>query len=198
MTQRQMFDDAVTDVPSTLTAIEADTVALGFDMPSERRTGALLRTLAAGCPNSKLLELGTGTGLATAWLLNGMDESSSLTTVDIDKLATDVALRHLGNDERLQLCVEDANVWLANNSTRSFDLIFADAMPGKYENFELAWSMLSLGGKYIIDDMSPQNSWPKGHAPRVRNLLTELDHRNDCRIVRMCWSSGIVLAVRTN
>ena len=198
MTQRQMFDDPVMDVPSTLTAIEADTVALGFDMPSERQTGTLLRTLAASCPNSKLLELGTGTGLATAWLLDGMDKSSSLTTVDHDKLSTDVALRHLGNDECLQLCVEDANVWLANNSKSSFELIFADAMPGKYENFELAWNMLSLGGKYVIDDMLPQNNWPEGHASKVQKFLTELDHRNDCRIAKMCWSSGIVLAVRTN
>ena len=193
-----MFDDPVMDVPSTLTAIEADTVALGFDMPSERQTGTLLRTLAASCPNSKLLELGTGTGLATAWLLDGMDKSSSLTTVDHDKLSTDVALRHLGNDECLQLCVEDANVWLANNSKSSFELIFADAMPGKYENFELAWNMLSLGGKYVIDDMLPQNNWPEGHASKVQKFLAELDHRNDCRIAKMCWSSGIVLAVRTN
>ena len=169
-----MFDDPVMDVPSTLTAIEADTVALGFDMPSERQTGTLLRTLAASCPNSKLLELGTDTGLATAWLLDGMDKSSSLTTVDHDKLSTDVALRHLGNDERLQLCVEDANVWLANNSNSSFELIFADAMPGKYENLELAWNMLSLGGKYVIDDMLPQNNWPEGHASIVQKFLTEL------------------------
>ena len=55
MTQGRMFDDAVMDVPSILTAIEADTVALGFDMPSERQTGTLLRTLAASCPNSELL-----------------------------------------------------------------------------------------------------------------------------------------------
>ncbi len=171
---------------------------MGFDTPSERQTGTLLRTLAASCPNSKLLELGTGTGLATAWLLDGMDKSSSLTTVDNDKLATDVAWRHLGNDERLELCVEDANVWLARNSNSSFDLIFADAMPGKYENFELAWNMLTLGGKYVVDDMLPQNNWPEGHAAKVQKFLTELDLRNDCRIAKMCWSSGIVLAVRTN
>jgi predicted O-methyltransferase YrrM len=184
LTQRQMLDDVAIDVPSTLTAIEADTVALGFEMPSERQTGTLLRTLAASCPNRKLLELGTGTGLATAWLLDGMDKSSTLTTA--------------GNDERLQLCVEDANIWLNNNSNNSFDLIFADAMPGKYENFELAWNMLSIGGTYIIDDMLPQNNWPKGHASKVQNFLAELDNRNDCRIAKMCWSSGIVLAVRTN
>ena len=62
------------------------------------------------------LELGTGTGLATAWLLDGMDEGSSLISVDNDKAASGVALRHLGHDGRLRLVVEDGNEWLANNS----------------------------------------------------------------------------------
>jgi len=85
-------------------------------MSSERKIGVLLRALAASCPSSDLLELGTGTGLATAWLLDGMDEGSSLISVDNDKAASGVALRHLGHDGRLRLVVEDGNEWLANNS----------------------------------------------------------------------------------
>lgn len=192
-----MDDDAIASLPPALPAIEADTAALGFDMPSERRTGALLRTLAASCPNSDLLELGTGTGLATAWLLHGVDASSSLTSVDNDGTASAVARRHLGDDDRLHLVVEDANAWLANAAGRTFRLIFADAMPGKYENFELAWRSLAIGGLYVIDDMLPQPNWPEGHASRVAQLLAALDERADSRLVRMCWSSGIVIAVRT-
>lgn len=192
-----MDDGNTAHVPQALTAIEADTAALGFDMPSERKTGALLRALAASCPDSDLLELGTGTGLATAWLLDGMDKGSSLISVDNDKAASGVALRHLGHDGRLRLVIGEGNEWLANNSNNSFNLIFADAMPGKYENFELAWRALAQGGKYIIDDMSPQKNWPPGHALKVATLLAELDERRDCTLVKMCWSSGIVLAVRS-
>lgn len=192
------MDDNTIHGPPALASIEADTVALGFDMPSERKTGALLCTLAASCPGSNLLELGTGTGLATAWLLHGMDDASSLVSVDNDTVASDVARRHLGHDGRLRLVVEDANAWLANIGDRSFGLIFADAMPGKYENFDLAWRALAKGGLYVIDDMLPQENWPDGHASRVARLLEDLDGRPDCRLVRMCWSSGIVLAVRSN
>jgi hypothetical protein len=71
-------------------------------------------------------------------------------------------------------------------------------VPGKYESFELAWSKLAKGGKYIIDDMLPQKNWPKGHASKVAKFLVELDERRDCKLVKMCWSSGIVLAVRSN
>ena len=49
--------------PPALAAIQAETVALGFNMASEPQTGALLRALAASKPAGTLLELGTGTGL---------------------------------------------------------------------------------------------------------------------------------------
>ena len=55
-----------TRLPAPLEAIEEATTRMGFDMPSTRDTGALLRVLAAGKPAGRFLEIGTGTGLATA------------------------------------------------------------------------------------------------------------------------------------
>jgi len=71
--------------PEVIAAIWADTRASGFNMASEPRTCSLLRTLAASKPSARFLELGSGTGLSTAWLLDGMDARSRLTTVDNDK-----------------------------------------------------------------------------------------------------------------
>ena len=65
--------------------IEKRTAELGFDMPSDMRTGALLKALAASKPNGRLLELGTGTGLATACLLAGMDSASSLSALTLTR-----------------------------------------------------------------------------------------------------------------
>ncbi len=191
------MDDAPSrDLPPALAAIESDTAALGFDMPSERRTGALLAALAAGYPGGRLLEVGTGTGLATAWLLHGMDGGASLTSIDRDAQASAVAGKHLGGDPRLRLVVEDAIAWLARCDGPSFQLIFADAIAGKYEGFQQAWRLLAPGGSYVIDDMLPQANWPEGHAPRVARLLADLEARQDCRLVKLSWGSGVVLAVR--
>ena len=55
-----------------------------FSMASEPLVGAMLRTLVASRPAGRFLELGTGTGIATAWLLEGMDEHSKLISVDND------------------------------------------------------------------------------------------------------------------
>ncbi|MFP6743947.1 MAG: hypothetical protein VCB77_02005 [Alphaproteobacteria bacterium] len=70
-------------------------------------------------------------------------------------------------------------------------------MPGKYENFESAWDNLALGGLYIIDDMLPQDDWTTGHEANVERLLSDLDARSDCHLVRMNWANGLVLACRT-
>jgi predicted O-methyltransferase YrrM len=53
-------------------------------MASEPLVGALLRSLAASKPGGRFLELGTGTGVATAWLLDGMDDRATLVSVDND------------------------------------------------------------------------------------------------------------------
>ena len=49
-------------VPHIWSEIERRTAELGFDMPSDMRTKALLKALAASKPHGRLLELGTGTG----------------------------------------------------------------------------------------------------------------------------------------
>src|ERR1035437_9927970 len=109
-------------------------------MASESCTGALLQVLAAAKPGGRLLELGTGTGIATAWLLSGMDDAATLTSVDTDPRVQAVARECLGHDPRLTLITEDGATFLrrrlALTPPLQFDLIFADAIPGKYRSEE--------------------------------------------------------------
>jgi predicted O-methyltransferase YrrM len=182
--------------PAALAAIMERTAALGFSMPSEPRTGAMLRVLCAGKPGGRLLELGTGTGLATAWMLDGMDPSARLTSVDVDPAVQAVARQYFGDDVRLDIVTEDAATFVSRQAPRSFDLIFADAMPGKYEILEETLALLRPEAFYIVDDMLPQDNWPAGHAPRVPRLVETLSGRTDLRMVSMAWSSGLVVATR--
>jgi predicted O-methyltransferase YrrM len=182
--------------PRSIPQIQEQTVALKFGMASEPLTGALLRTLAASRPGGRLLELGTGTGLATAWLLDGMDQTSTLTSVDNDSLVQAVALQCLGDDPRLQLMNMNAIDFLRNQTPQSFDLVFADAIPGKYEGLDLALAVVRPGGFYVIDDMLPQTNWPAGHAEKAQVLTERLARQEDFTLVPMVWSSGIIVAVR--
>src|SRR5215470_13418948 len=100
-----MLDAASSDLdePKSIAAIRAETCAVGFTMASDPRVCSLLRTLAAAKPSGRFLELGAGTGLATAWLLDGMDAASCLTTVDNDEALLSIVRRHLGMDARLNI-----------------------------------------------------------------------------------------------
>jgi predicted O-methyltransferase YrrM len=193
-----MDDLAHLNPPATLPAILDRTVSLAFPMPSEPRTGAMLRVLAASKPGGRVLELGTGTGLSTAWLLDGMDHDATLTSVDVDPRPQAVARELLGADPRLQIVTADAAVFLRQQVHASFDLIFADAMPGKYELLEETLALLRRGGLYVIDDMLPQANWAEDHAPKVPRLTADLASRREFQIVTLAWSSGLILVVRSH
>jgi len=191
-----MNDTILIKPPASLKQIEARSQNLYFVIASDPRTGALLAALAASKPGGRFLELGTGTGIGTAWLLSGMDASSTLISVDIRPEFQAVAKQVHGHDSRLTLVIEDGIHFLHNQQPQSFDLVFADAMPGKYESLDEALSLVNPGGFYVIDDMLPQPNWPEGHDAKAAALIDRLSCEPAFQIAPLSWSSGIILLVR--
>jgi predicted O-methyltransferase YrrM len=191
-----MYSISDEEAPAAWSDLRARTEDLGFDMPSDARTGALLRALASSKPGGRLLELGTGTGLATAWLLSGMNRAASLVSVDNDARVQSVAREVLGNDPRVTFVLADGVEFLRSQELRTYDLVFADAWPGKYEARDVALDLVKPGGFYVGDDMLPQPNWPEGHQVRVDVLLLELRASPDWSLVAPAWGSGFVIAVR--
>jgi Stage II sporulation protein E (SpoIIE)/PAS fold len=96
----------------------------------------------------------------------------------------------------LTLILEDGARFLKSRPPRSYDLVFADAMQGKYEGLEAALAVVRVGGFYVIDDMLPQEDWPEGNAAKVPLLLERLAQDHDFVMVPIKWSSGVAVAVR--
>jgi predicted O-methyltransferase YrrM len=188
-------DSEIRRRPAARAGILADTDAVGFTMASEAKVGALLAALAASKPDGRLLELGTGTGHGTAWLLAGMDASSTLDTVDTDARVTGIAQRHLASDRRVVFHLMDGAEFLRRASS-PFDLIYADAWPGKFSDLDRALSLLRPGGMYVIDDLLPQPNWPEGHARKVPALIDDIEQREEFVTVKLAWASGLMLVVR--
>jgi len=182
--------------PRSYIEIDVLTKSSGFTMASDVQTCSLLRTLAATKPAGKFLELGTGTGLSTSWILDGMNNNASLISIDNDPTFLEIARSKLGSDNRLQLLQFDGDEWITANADQRFDYIFADTWHGKYLLLDETLSMLNTGGLYIIDDMLPQPNWPEGHDEKARNLLASLDKRGDLILTKMIWATGIVVAVK--
>ena len=183
--------------PKAAADILAETVAMGFGMASEPKVGAFLAALAASKPGGRILELGTGTGHGTAWLLSGMDAAATLDTVDNNADVVAVARRHLEADRRVIFHVLDGAHFLEHPSPGGYDLIYADAWPGKFSHLDEALALLNVGGIYFIDDLLPQPNWPDGHALKVPVLIDDLERRPGFVTVRLAWGSGLMLVVRT-
>lgn len=139
--------------PKSVAAIWLDSEAAGFKMASDPLTCSFLRTLAASKPTGRFLELGSGTGLSTAWLLDGMDATSKLTTVDNDESLLSILKKYLSNDSRLTVICADGDEFLCSLHDQQFDFIFADTWSGKYRLFDEALALLKPSGIYVIDDM---------------------------------------------
>jgi predicted O-methyltransferase YrrM len=189
-------DHHLSRTPAAFDAILDETQALGFAMISEPKAGAFLAVLAASKPGGRLLELGTGTGHGTAWLLHGMDSTSTLDTVDTDTNVVTVARRHLGSDRRVTFHIGDGAEFVERAPRAHYDLIYADAWPGKFSHLDEALALLRPGGIYLIDDLLPQPNWPDGHAPKVPALIDDLERRNEFMSVKLAWASGLMVVVR--
>lgn len=182
--------------PTAYASIKEATTMAGFTMASDVLTCSLLRTLAASKPGGKFLELGTGTGLSTSWILDGMDSSSTLISVDNDPIFLAIAQANLAEDDRLDLVCVDGGEWIEENKAKKYDYVFADTWHGKYLMLDETLAMLNKGALYIIDDMLPQANWPDGHAEKASQLIAELERRQDLTITKQDWATGIIIATK--
>ncbi|WP_109831502.1 O-methyltransferase [Reichenbachiella versicolor] len=191
-----MDQSVIVKMPSVFQSLEKRCIEIGFTMPSDVYIGTLLKSLIASKPSAKVLELGTGVSLSLAWMIEGLDEDSHLISIDNDPKLVSIAKEYFGNDHRVDLQCCDGTDWIKNYQGGKFDLVFADAWPGKYSELEEVLDLINVGGFYVIDDMNPQPNWPEGHAEKAKGLVTYLESREDFSITKMNWSTGVILCTK--
>ncbi|MGP1993632.1 O-methyltransferase [Zobellia laminariae] len=193
-----MIDSNIQDKPKIHQQIEQKSAEIGFTMPSDVYIGTLLKTLMASKPKGKFLELGTGIGLSLSWMVDGMDAESELISVDNDPKLIAIVKDYFESDKRVKLFCEDGSEWIKNYLGEKFDLIFADAWPGKYSEIDEVLDFVKVGGFYVIDDMTAQPNWPEGHEDNVTRLVAYLEKRSDFTLTKLNWSTGLIIAVRNS
>ncbi len=188
--------DKIKIYPKYFKEIMEGTKNIRFDQLSDCQLGSLLSTLITSKPNSKIIELGTGSGLSTVWILEGMDNNSTLQTVDNDEQLVNIAKQYLSNDKRVEFFIENGEDLILRTQPNSIDFIFADTWPGKYNHLEETLNLLKSGGIYLIDDMLPQENWPDGHNVKADNLVQYLENRDDLNCTKLNWSTGIIICTK--
>ena len=165
-------------------------------MSSEPGVGELLAVLAAAVPvGGRILEIGTGTGFGTAWLVEGLGSRTDveLVTCDIDwERVAEVAAR--GWPSYAIFEVGDGLDVLARSGT--FDLVFADSPAGKTSGLDQTIAALRPGGVLVVDDMRAGPEVDAQAAVNQAQVRGTLLSSPGLVAVELEHGSGVILATR--
>lgn len=182
--------------PERVAAARRREASRGFSRSSEDTVGRLLAALAAAVPiGGRILELGTGVGVGTAWLVTGLAGRDDVGVVSVEQ---DPDLLSLTSGDGWPSWVTWQQGQAEDLLPRlgMFDLIFADAEGGKWSRLDLTLDALAPGGVLVVDDMD-LNRYDCGehwHAvERVRQAISA-DHR--LVSVELSAASGVIVASR--
>lgn len=185
-----MIDTDNLQLPSVLRGITATTESLELTMTADLLLGSLLRTLVTSKPGGSFLELGTGNGFVTTWLLDGLNPGSTLLSVDRDEENTRVATRFLGDNPQLELRTQDPAQLLTELDAggEQFELIAADASYGA-PALAAAAGLLSLGGLLVASRAGSADT-------TATAVITQLESDSRLRLTKLDWAAGVVIAAR--
>jgi predicted O-methyltransferase YrrM len=118
-------------------------------------TGAVLRLLAASVGAKAAVELGTGAGVSTLWLLRGLTPDGILTSVDSDGEHQRLAKASLADAQvptgRVRLIQGRALEVLPRLSEAAYDLVFCDAARSENADYlTAALTLLRPGGLVVF------------------------------------------------
>jgi predicted O-methyltransferase YrrM len=144
------FVEAYVAEDAVLAAARAQANEVGLT-PVGAATGAALRFIAAASNAKAVVEVGTGTGVSSLWLLRGMRTDGVLTTIDIEGEHQRVARRVFAEarfaPSRSRIITGRALDVLPRLADGAYDLIFVDHDVNEYARaITAAGRLLRPGG----------------------------------------------------
>jgi predicted O-methyltransferase YrrM len=168
----------------------------GFPLSCDPAVGRLLAVLAAHLPaQAKVMELGTGAGVGTAWITAGLLPRADVTVTTVESDHRMAALAARGDwPAFVSLRYGDALEVLAEGGT--YDLIFADAPGGKWHGLDRTIAALAPRGMLIVDDMTPRPDWSDRQRTEQSQVRQALLAARDLISAPLAHGSGVILSTR--
>jgi predicted O-methyltransferase YrrM len=184
-------------VPPLVAAATARARQSGFPMSCHPAVGRLLAVLAAHLPEgARVLELGTGTGVGTAWMVSGLLPRTDVSVTSVEKDPGTAAAAAGGYwPPFVSLRCDDALDVLAEGG--AFDLIFADAPGGKWVGLDRSVAALRPRGLLVVDDMTPEPDWTDAHRAAQDRVRQALLSAPGLTSAELAVGSGVILSVRS-
>jgi predicted O-methyltransferase YrrM len=169
-------------------------------------SGVLLSVLARIVDARAIVEIGTGVGVSSLYLVRGMNPAGVLTTIDIEPEHHRVAratMKAAGVDsERVRLITGAALTVIPRLADGAYDLVFVDAVKAEYPAYvEHAVRMLRSGGVLALNDALwhsrvPDPAQRDHNTTAIRETLKIVKAHVDLLSVLVPSGDGLLVAVR--
>lgn len=194
------YADGWSEEDPEVSAARRQAAAFGVESVS-RPVGALLRLFAAALGANAVVEVGSGTGVSGGWILGGLSDSATLTTVDADP-----ALQTAARDTFARMGISHTRVrTIAGNPfdvlTRLTDgaydlLVVGPAVPlgigNEHDLLRQAQRLLRPGGAIAVTHALSDD----GTDPAHRDLAQHLRDDPDWVAGLLTVGEGVLVAVR--
>jgi predicted O-methyltransferase YrrM len=185
------------NIPRGVAAAKRRANVLDFNQSCTDDVGRLLSMLCATVPaGGRVLEIGTGAGVGTAWMAAGIgiQMNVELVSVEVDSRLVDIA-RQWPWPPHVQILTADAVQVISGLG--DFNLVFADAASFKFGHIGSVVQVLRPGGILVIDDLEVTTETSELERAKLDALRKELLQHRELRVVEMAWATGLALASKT-
>jgi len=194
------YADSYLGEDEPLLAARANAADLGGAEPVRPVVGAALRFLACSVGARTVVEIGTGCGTSSIWLLRGMRPGATLTSVDTEPEYHRMARKALAQagfaPNQCRLIVGRALDVLPRLSDGAYDMVFCDADARDYPDYlAAALRLLRPGGVVAFNNALAAESPADASAPGVAQQV-----RDDDRLVPVLLpvGDGLLAAVKVD
>jgi predicted O-methyltransferase YrrM len=144
-------------VPPLVARAKATAAALGFEQSCRDEDGMVVHVLAARRGIERVAEIGTGTGVGTAWLASALAPGVTLVTAELDERLAAAAAELFADDPDVDVLHGDWREVLPAHAP--FDLIFVDGGRAK-EDPDAVLALAVPGATIMLDDVSADRTPP--------------------------------------
>ncbi len=169
--------------------------------------GAALALIAAASGAKAVVEIGTGAGVGSIWLLRGMRPDGVLTTIDVEpehhRAARETYAEAGIPSNRVRLISGRALDVLPRLTDGAYDLVFCDADKQEYPGYlEQAIRLLRPGGVVAFDnalwhDRVADPTQRDEDTTAIRELGRAVREDEQLTSALLCSGDGLLVAVKT-
>lgn len=157
-------------------------------------TGRLLAVLTGQVQPGKILEIGTGLAVGSAWMLSAIQSDVQFISVEIEARRIELVSKNINHPQAEFICGD----WKELIKYGPFKFVFADASAAKNAEGEVLVDILEVGGLLLMDDFTPVEYWPdhwRGKTDPVREFW--LNHEKlTATEIYLTPTSSVILATK--